>query len=194
MSVCTFSPTSLPADMLTRHNANLKKEMLSGSTLRSAHPHGNLHHVANDQKHLILADGKLFVFGMDPNEKTVVKCDVCCTSMTHAGLRAWHKDFHQFCHDHAHCCHPLWCFRADHGGEWGFACGGDPADDLPTCMLLAITCMLHTIYRAMSRPNMFPKNATPNLDFEWGGCWRTCATHDRRTVFSDERMPCLGGS
>ena len=54
------------ADALTRHNDNLKKEMLSGSTLRSAYSHGNLHYITNDQKHLILADGKLFVFGMDP--------------------------------------------------------------------------------------------------------------------------------
>ena len=35
---------------------------------------------------------------------------------------------------------------------------------------------------------------TPNLDFERGGCWRTRVTHDRQTVFSDERMPDLGGS
>ena len=30
----------------------------------------------------------------------------------------------------------------------------------------------------------------------WTGClcWRTRATHDRRTVFSDEQMPDLGGS
>ena len=35
---------------------------------------------------------------------------------------------------------------------------------------------------------------TPNLDFERGWCWRTRVTHDRQTVFSDERMPDLGGS
>ena len=85
---------------------------------------------------------------MDPNEKAMVKCDVCCTSVTHAGLRAWHKGFQQFCHDHACCCQPLWCFHADHGGEWRFACGSDPADDLPARMLLAITRMSHTIHRA----------------------------------------------
>ena len=34
----------------------------------------------------------------------------------------------------------------------------------------------------------------PILDFERGGCWRTRVTHDRCTVFSDERMPDLGGS
>ena len=26
------------------------------------------------------------------------------------------------------------------------------------------------------------------------GCWRTLVMHDRQTVFSDERMPDLGGS
>ena len=54
--------------------------------VRRAFSTGNLHHVANDQKHLILADGKLFVFGIDPNEKAMVKCDVCCNSTTHD----WH--------------------------------------------------------------------------------------------------------
>ena len=70
-----FSPSSLPADVLTRHNANLNKEMLPGSTLRSACQAGNMHRLTNDQKHLILADGKLFLIGMVPNEKAMVKCD-----------------------------------------------------------------------------------------------------------------------
>ena len=62
---------------------------------------GNLCYITNDQKHLILPDGKLFVIGMDPNEKAMIKCDVVCTASTHAGLRAWCRDFQQFCHDHA---------------------------------------------------------------------------------------------
>ena len=119
---------------------------------------GNLCYITNDQKHLILPDGKLFVIGMDPNEKAMIKCDVVCTASTHAGLRAWCRDFQQFCHDHAHHCHPLWCFIPDHGGEWGFTCGNDATDDLPLRMLLAISRMSHTICRVISRVNMFPKS------------------------------------
>ena len=47
--------------------------MLPGSTLRRAFSTGNLYHITNDQRHLILADGKLFVFGIDPNEKAMIK-------------------------------------------------------------------------------------------------------------------------
>ena len=122
------------------------------------HGGGNMCHLTA-QGQLILADGKLCLPDVTPNEKAMVKCDVHCTSATHAGLRSWHKDFQQFCHDHGYYAHPLWCFRQDHGGEWGFTCGNDPDDDLPARMMSPCSRMSHTICRALHESQMFIKTA-----------------------------------
>ena len=50
---------------------------------------------------------------------------------------------------------------------------------------------LFTEFHCDVKPKMVQSNVA---NFERGGCWRTRVTHDRRTVFSDEQMPDLGGS
>jgi len=56
--------------------------------------------------------------------------------------------------------HPLWLFRKNHGGEWGFTVGDTPNDDLPT--LLRMTCQqLSTlIYQLLSQSTMFPTGSS----------------------------------
>ena len=61
---------------------------------------------------------------------------------------------------------------------------------IPTNAHACISLRL-SVFDAYSICCMFPPASlcvlslcTPNLDFERGGCWRTRATHDRRTVFS----------
>ena len=46
--------------------------MLSGATLKSACQGGNMCHLTNDLSHLILAEGKLCLIGMIPNENIEV--------------------------------------------------------------------------------------------------------------------------
>ena len=102
----------------------------------------------------------------------------------------WCKDFQQFGHDHACCVHPSWCFRADHGGEWGFSCGNDADDDLPTRMHLACSRMSHAIYRVPCKTQMFPKNSRhPEIVRSCGGngCRALEAIpHDSHPAFCDQ--------
>ena len=90
-----------------------------------------------------------------------IKSDMCwrtaAPNVTEFGIA-------QFCHDHAHCAHPLWCFRKDHGGEWGFACGGDPDDDLPTRMHLPCSRVAHAICRVLSKSHMETSVLDATLD------------------------------
>ena len=118
---------------------------------------GNMHCLSANQDHSILPDGKLFLMNMTPNEKAMIKCDVHCIHNTFSGVRSWCKDFVQFCHDHAHCAHPSWCFRKDRGGEWGSACGNDVDDDLPSRMHLPCMRMAHAVCRVLSHSSMFPR-------------------------------------
>jgi len=52
--------------------------------------------------------------------------------------------------------HPLWIFKKNHGGKWGFIIGNGPNDDLPTP--LHVTCQQSStlIYQLLSQSTMFP--------------------------------------
>jgi len=55
---------------------------------------------------------------------------------------------------HAVYVHPRWLFRKNHDGEWGFAVGDGPNDDLPTRMTCQQSSTL--IYQLLSQSTMFP--------------------------------------
>ena len=46
--------------------------------------------------------------------------------------------FVQVAHDYGYYAHPLWCFRKDQGGDYGFSTGNDATDDLPLRMQMVI--------------------------------------------------------
>jgi len=52
--------------------------------------------------------------------------------------------------------HPLWLFRKNHGGEWGFTVGDGSNDDLPTPLRMTCQQSLTLIYQLLSQSTMFP--------------------------------------
>jgi len=52
--------------------------------------------------------------------------------------------------------HPLWLFRKNHGGEWGFTVGDGPNDDLSTPSRMTCQQSLTLIYQLLSQSTMFP--------------------------------------
>ena len=61
--------------------------------------------------------------------------------------------------DHGYYVHPLYCFRKDHGGEWGFTCGTGTEDDLPQRMELGLPAMSTTIFQLLQKKDMFPSDS-----------------------------------
>lgn len=61
--------------------------------------------------------------------------------------------------DHFFYAHPIWCFRKDHGGKWGFTAGSNPDDNLPQHMEIPLTQMSHTLYRLLRKKEMFPSGS-----------------------------------
>jgi len=101
------------------------------------------------------ADGNIF-FHVRIDETIVMKNPVPCEKDTHAAIRRWYQTFQKSMMQHGAHVHPLWLFRKNHGGEWGFAMGDAPRDDIPTP--LRVTCMQSStlIYQLLSQSAVFP--------------------------------------
>jgi hypothetical protein len=85
--------------------------------------------------HMVLADGTVYVApNVQINEKDVLKNPVTCKDDTPSGVHQWYEVFVNHVMGHRVYAHPLWCYKKDHGGHWGFTAGNDPADDLPQHM------------------------------------------------------------
>jgi len=110
----------------------------------------------------ICADGTVF-FHVPIDEKLVMKNPIPCKKDTHASIRRWYQTFQETLMQHGVYVHPLWLFRKNHGGEWGFTVGDRPDDDLP--MPLRMTCQQSSIliYQLLSQSTMFP-NGSPLHD------------------------------
>jgi hypothetical protein len=54
---------------------------------------------------------------------------------------------------------PLWLFRAGHGQAIGFTMGSGLDDDLPARMAVPIEKSKQTIFRILSKSDMFPKDS-----------------------------------
>lgn len=152
----TFNHNILPPDVKLRYTNKLDKGLIVGSTTRSPFATGHLYHLENPDK-LVLADGTMFIM-QTPNEKGLMKAQISCEDDTHSGVRAWYDNFVQACHDFGFYAHPLWCFKADHGGDRGFTIGDDFTDDLPRRMEIAISKMANPLFRLLSKKDMFPKS------------------------------------
>jgi len=101
------------------------------------------------------ADGTIF-FHILIDEKMVMKNPVPCKKDTHAAIRRWHQTFQETLMQHGAHAHPLWLFRKNHGGEWGFAIGDGPNDNLPTPLCMTCHQSLTRIYQLLSQSTMFP--------------------------------------
>jgi len=107
----------------------------------------------------ICADGTIF-FHIPIDKKMVMKNPVPCKKDTHALIRRWYQTFQETLMQYGVYVHPLWLFRRNHGGEWGFTIGGGPNDYLPT--LLCMTCHQSStlIYQLLSQSLMFPTGSS----------------------------------
>jgi hypothetical protein len=156
-SASLFNSKALPSDVLTRYENKMHGGLISGTMAKSPFAGGFLYHLEGSDK-LILSDGTFFLI-QTPNEKGLFKAIVSCEDDTYSGIRSWYDNFAKACHDYGYYVHPLWCFRADHGGEKGFTVGDDPDDDLPRRMEIKISQMSNPIYRILLKKDMFPKNS-----------------------------------
>lgn len=55
--------------------------------------------------------------------------------------------------------HPLWCFRKDQGGDWGFKAGNRADDDLPQRMEVPLAKMKSHLFNLLQKKDMFPKDS-----------------------------------
>ena len=149
----TFNTRGLPADVLTAFTNKMDGGLVTGTSTRTPYAGGNLYHIDGDR--YILADGSLFL-AQEPNEKGLMKNPPTCEKDHHAGVRQWYQSFTIHCMDHGFYVHPLWCFRANHGGSRGFTTGADAMDDLPAAMAVPLESMSRPLFSILQRKDMFP--------------------------------------
>lgn len=107
---------------------------------------------------IILADGTLFI-NQNTDEKGLLRSPVNCIDDTFTGIRAWYPHLMRHLHDHGFYCHPFWCFRRDHGGEWGFTMGDTGADDLPRNLSAPVRGMSQSVFKLLTSKYMFPSDS-----------------------------------
>jgi len=79
----------------------------------------------------------------------VMKNSVPCKKDAHASIRRWHQTFQETLMQCGVYVHPLWLFRKNHGGEWGFQIGDTADDDLPTPLQMTCQQSSTLIYQLM---------------------------------------------
>jgi len=67
----------------------------------------------------ICVDGSI-LFRIPIDEKMVIKNPAPCKKDTHAEIRRWYQTFQETVMQHRVHVHPIWLFRKNHGGKWGF--------------------------------------------------------------------------
>ena len=153
-SLWTYNPAGLPGDVRARYDNKMNGGLILGNSI-IPYVGGYYHHLELPDK-IICADGTLYLIPTETNEKGLRRDPVLCRDDTLAGIRNWYVPFQQHLFDNGYYCHPLWCFRRDHGGEWGFTSGDDADDDLPLRMSLPLQRMKQPLYRLLSQKDMFP--------------------------------------
>jgi len=130
------NPSSLPADVRTRYQYKQDRKIPTNVIYTAfdcpLDPCHNLHYwIDAGLKKTTCVDGTIF-FHIPIDKKMVMKNPVPCRKDTHASIRRWYQTFQETLMQYGVYVHPLWLFRKNHGGEWGFTVGDGPNDDLPT--------------------------------------------------------------
>jgi hypothetical protein len=158
-----FNPGALPTEVRDAFNNRSVGGVITKSLVAGPFQSNQLRYYIDGTDRLFLKDGTLFLLeSEEPNEKAFLKDIIPCRDNSHAGIRRWYNSFVQHCMDHGYYAHPLYCFRKDHGGPWGFTFGASAEDDLPQRMQLAVQGMSHTIFRALQKKEMFPSGSQLN--------------------------------
>jgi len=155
-----FNPASLPADVRTRFQHKQDKKILTTVIYTAFNCPGDPCHLMHywidpGLEKTICADGTIF-FHIPIDKKMVMKNPVPCKKDTHAAIRHWHQTFQETLMQYGVYVHPLWLFRKNHGGEWGFTVGDTTNDDLPTPLRMTCHQSSTLIYQLLSQSTMFP--------------------------------------
>ena len=153
-----FNPSALDPDVKEAYERYRDGRVVTSA--RVSGPFTNGHRYAIDGQRLILRDGTLFLMDQPLDEKGLLRDPVVCTDDSLAGIRAWYNTLVRHAIDHGVYVHPLYLFRKDQGGPWGFKAGNDPDDDLPQRMELPLNAMSQPLFRLLNKTGMFPKGSS----------------------------------
>ena len=156
-----FNVNRLDRDVRERYQDRQQNKLIVGSVVKTRYSTGYYYYSdpPGSGERLFLADGTLFLVQSEPNEKGLLRDPVVCKNTTHQGLRSWYNTFVRHAMDHGFYVHPLYCFRKDHGGDWGFSIGDGIDDDLPTRLRISVQAMTQPLYRLLQKSDMFPRDS-----------------------------------
>ena len=160
-SLYTFNSAGLPADNGQCFQAKMDHQLISKATLSTPFGNGLMYYLQGTH-HMVLADSTVYVaLDVQLNKKDVPKNPMTCKKDdSPSGVQQWYEVFVNHVMAHHVYAHPLWCYKKDHGGHWGFTAGNDPADDLPQHMASPLNQMLAIISFTLLQSNdMFPANS-----------------------------------
>jgi len=155
-----FNHRALPTDVEEAYLRRKSGRVLTKTLLTGNFAGGNRYYEDSTER-IILHDGSLFVLSpTGPNHKELLRNSVVCKDDSHQGVRSWYETLMRHCFTHGFYVHPLWCFRKAKGGSWGFTCGPDADDDLPSRMEVLTQESTDTIFKLLQKPGMFPSGST----------------------------------
>ena len=158
-SLYMFNSAGLPPDVALCFEAKSEHKLISKTTLSTPFSTGNMYYLQGTH-HLVLANGMVYVAPDGQiNEKDVLKNPMTCKDDTPSGVHQWYEVFVSHVMGHHVYAHPLWCYKKDHGGHWGFTAGNNVADDLPQCMAGPLNQMSAIVFTLLQSKDMFPPNS-----------------------------------
>jgi len=169
-----FNPSSLPADVRARFQHKQDKKILT-QVIHTPHNcpgdacHDVHHWIDAGLEKTICCDGTIF-FHVPVDERMVMKNPVPCRKDTHAAICRWHQTFQETLMQHGVYVHPLWLFKKNHGGEWGFIIGDSRDDDVPTPLRMTCQQSSTLIYQLLSQSMMFPTGSGSPLHDTVANC------------------------
>jgi len=134
------------------------KLFIPRTTARAIHAH-NMHcWIDAAMEKTVLADSTNF-FHIPIDEKIAMKNPAPCKKDTHAAIRRWYQTFQEILMQHGVYVHPLWLFKKNHGGEWGFTIGDGRDNDIPTPLCMTCQQSSTLIFQLLSQSTMFPSGS-----------------------------------
>jgi hypothetical protein len=130
-SLYTFNSAGMPADVAWHFQAKMDHQLISKAMLTTPFSNGFMYFLQGTH-HMVLADDMVYVApNVQLNKKDMLKNSVTCKDDSPSGVQQWYEVFVNHVMAHHVYAHPLWCYKKDHDGHWGFTAGNDPTDDLP---------------------------------------------------------------
>ena len=142
-----YSPSTFPDDVHERYNAKRDGKLILGTTISQAYEDGQYYY-SDFNGTLVLADGTLHL-KRTIDEKGATRNPPKCKDDSFAGIRRWYTSLASYLANFGIYIHPLWCFRPDHGGKWGFTYGSTTGCDLPQDMEIPLFNASPIIYRIL---------------------------------------------